>query len=256
MIFALTKTLALLLKPLNIMALTALFVLFSKQETRRRRACTLLVLQVLFFSNPWIINALIRRWEIGQINPATISTPYDVGIVLGGYTDMSAAQPPGMVTFSRSGNRLSTALMLYKTGKIRHILLSGGSGKLIGAEASEAPVARWYLQQAGVPDSVIWVEDQSRNTRENARFSRALLDARAPGSRCLLISSAWHLPRAIISFEQEGVNCVPFGTDFFAEQDLGNALHWFEPDWEALMKWEYMVKEWIGWMLHRLQLVD
>jgi uncharacterized SAM-binding protein YcdF (DUF218 family) len=252
MFFVVSKILAIFLKPLNILAIVALLALFTRKPELKRRRYTLLVALFLFLSNPWIINELARRWEIGQVNPDTISQPYEIGILLGGYTNMAAVQPAGVVSFNRSGNRLTGTLALYKTGKIKKILLTGGSGKLIGAERSEAPVARWYLQQAGVPDSAILIEDKSRTTWENALYSKQLLDRVAPGSRCLLITSAWHLPRAKGCFDHAGLACDIFGTDFFTEQDLGNPYHWFEPDWEALMKWEYLLKEWVGWGVYRL----
>lgn len=252
MFFILSKILAFFLKPLNMMALTALYALFVKNAQRKRRSYVLLVVMLLFFSNPWIINELARRWEIGQVNPASITQPYDIGILLGGYTDLSAAQPAGVVSFSRSGNRLTGMLTLFKTGKVRKILLTGGSGRLIGQEQPEAPIAKWYLQQAGVPDSAILVEDRSRNTWENAVFSRQLLDSIAPQRRCLLVTSAWHLRRAKGCFDRAGLPCDVFGTDFFTVQDLGNPYNWLEPDWQAVMKWEYLIKEWMGWLVYRL----
>ncbi len=253
MFFALSKILAFLLKPLNLMALTALYGLFTKIPQRRQRAFTILIIMLLGFSNPWIINELAKRWEIGLRNPDTITEPYDVGILLGGYTETSAAGPAGVVTFSRAGNRMAETLALYKTGKIRRILLTGGSGRIVGEESSEAPISRWYLQQLGVPDTAIWVEGASRNTWENAVYSKQLVDSLAPGSRCLLISSAWHLRRAKGCFDQAGLPCDVFGTDFFAEQDLGNKLHWIQPSWECLMKWDYLLKEWVGWVVYKLK---
>lgn len=250
MFYVLSKILALVLKPLNVMAVLALVAVFSKKPERKRKALSWLVGLLLFFSNPWIINKLASVWEIGQVSPQSIEEPFDYGIVLGGYTNMSAVQPPGVVSFSLSGNRLTGALALYETGKIKHILLTGGSGKLIGEEESEAPIARWYLQQAGVPDSAILIESMSRNTWENALFSKRLIDSIAPQSRCLLITSAWHLRRAKRCFDKAGLPCAIFGTDFYTEQDLGNPIDWLEPDWEAIMKWEYLLKEWIGYCVY------
>ena len=235
------------------MALTALYGMFTRIPKRRQRAFTILIILLLGFSTPWPINELARRWEIGPCNPASIVEPYDVGVLLGGYTETSAASPIGVVTFSRSGNRLAETLALYKMGKIRHILLTGGSGRIIGAETTEANISRWYLQQVGVPDSAIWVEGNSRNTWENALYSKHLVDSIAPGSRCLLISSAWHLRRAKGCFDQAGLPCDLFGTDFFTEQDLGNKLHWLQPSWECLMKWDYLLKEWVGMMVYKIK---
>ena len=248
MFFILTKMVALLLKPLNILLITGLFALFSKRPRLKKMAIRATVALFLVFSNPWLISVLSGIWETGHRSPVDIAQPDDVGIVLGGYTESLTAAPPGVLTFSRSGNRLSTALLLYQRGKIRHLLLSGGSGRIIGTEQIEAQVVHDYLLQMGVPDSAIWVEDRSRNTRENALHSEMLVDSLAPGARCLLISSAWHLRRAGACFDKAGLHCDTFGTDFFEEKSQGNPFRWLEPDWKALMKWECLMKEWIGWL--------
>jgi len=118
---------------------------------------------------------------------------------------------------------------------------------------AEAPLVRDYLLQVGVPDSAIWVEDRSRNTLENAAFSKAIVDQRMPGATCLLITSGWHMPRALPCFERIGLHCAPFGTDFLAETSGGNPFKWIEPSWYALMKWELLTKEWIGYVVYSLR---
>lgn len=101
-----------------------------------------------------------------------ITEPYDTGILLGGYINFNALAPAGVSTFNQAGNRLTGTLMLYRTGRIRRILLSGG--RLIGDVRPEADAVREFLLQCGVPDSAILVENRSRNTRENALYSRAI----------------------------------------------------------------------------------
>ncbi len=248
MFFILTKIVGLLLKPLNLMLMAGLVALFTKRRRLRKIAIRTVVFLFFLFSNPLLISVLSGWWETGHRSPTDITRPYDVGIILGGYTESLTATPPGVLTFSRSGNRLSTALMLYQRGKIRHLLLSGGSGRIIGREQIEAQVVHDYLLQLGVPDSAIWVEDRSRNTRENALYSKIMVDSLAPGANCLLISSAWHLRRAGVCFDKAGLHCDTFGTDFFEENSQGNPLRWLEPDWKAVMKWECLIKEWIGYL--------
>jgi uncharacterized SAM-binding protein YcdF (DUF218 family) len=196
MFFILSKILAFLLKPLNWLALFALFSLFTKNETRRRKSVKVLIIMLLVFSNPWLVNQFARTWETGKRSPDSISQPYDIGILLGGFVNFNAESPPGLLTFHQAGNRLTATLMLYKTGKIRRILISGGAGRLIGDVPPEAGAARQFLLQCGVPDSAIVIENNSRNTRENALFSKELIQKLAPEGRCLLVTSAWHIRRA------------------------------------------------------------
>lgn len=249
MFFILSKIAGLVLKPLTLMLAAGMIALFTKRPRLRKIAARTGIALFVICTNPWLISVLSGWWETGRSNPAEISQPYEAGIVLGGYSELLIASPPGLTTFSRSANRLSTALLLYQTGKIRHILLSGGSGRIIGTEKVEAQEVRKYLLQVGVPDSVIWVEARSRNTKENAYYSKGMLDSLAPQQRCLLITSAWHMRRAQGHFQKAGLPFDTFGTDYFEEKSQGNLLRWLEPDWKALMKWECLIKEWVGYLV-------
>jgi hypothetical protein len=82
-------------------------------------------------------------------------------------------------------------------------VFSGGSGALIYDEGAEAPFALRMLENLGIPRARILLEDRSRNTVENAIFSKALVQPK-PGERWLLVTSAHHLPRAIGVFRKMG----------------------------------------------------
>ncbi len=252
MFFILSKLFALLLRPFNWVLLLVFAAWWQRRNpARSRRLLLWSAALTLFFTNPLCINVLACAWESGQAGDPGARA--EVGIVLGGFVNMEATTPGGMVQLHRSGNRLTTALQYYHTGRIRYILISGGGGRVLGAAPPEAPVARQFLRQAGVPDSAIWVEDRSRNTRENALFSKEVLDKKAPGARCLLFTSAWHMRRALPCFRKAGVVCDPVGSDFLGEKSNGNYAKWVEPDGEALQKWEKLLKEWIGWVAYRLK---
>lgn len=253
MFFLVSKALSFLLKPLNLCLALLLCSIFSKNARRKRYFLNGAFVLLVFFTNPWVVSQCAAWWEIGQIGPADITQPFDIGIVLGGYTNFEAHSPKGTRTFHRAVNRLNSAIQLLEAGKVRRLLLTGGSGKIIGLEDPEAGEIRNYLRDLGIPDSLLLVENQSRNTRENALFTKAALDSLAPGSSCLLISSAWHLRRATACFQQAGLACTPFGTDYYTERSDGNPLHWLEPDWESLMKWNALLKEWVGWWAYRIK---
>ncbi len=252
MFFILSKLFALLIKPLNWVVLLLVAAWWKRRNPAlSRRLLVWSIGLVLFFTNPLVVNLLARAWESGQAG--ALNARADVGIVLGGFVDMEAMAPVGMVQFHRSGNRLTTALQFYHTGRIRYILISGGAGRLVGSAPAEAPVAKQFLLQAGVPDSAIWVEDLSRNTHENAVFSKQLLDKKQPGARCLIFTSAWHMRRALGCYQKAGISCDALGTDFFGEKSNGNVAKWVEPTGEAVLKWESLLKEWIGWMAYRFK---
>ena len=250
MFFVFSKLLAFLLKPLLLIGFLVIYALWTKNPLHRHRALIAVVVLFLLFTNRWIVSECAYAWETGRLRPQDIRQPYEVGILLGGYVDFNADAPDSILSMQR-GNRLVTALTLFKTGKVKRLLLSGGSGRLIGAEPVEADVARDYLRQLGVPDSAILVENKSRNTHENARCTKAVLDSLLPGTQCLLITSAWHMRRAEGCFAKAGVQVRPFGTDYFSEKSTGNWLRWLEPDWQSLMKWEMLLKEWVGWAVYK-----
>lgn len=253
MFYVMSKLFAFLLKPLNMLAFCGIGALLVKNPKRKRRLFLCTAAGLLFFSNPFIINGLAGWWEIARYSPYDIRYPYDFGILLGGYTQMDAGIPAGMLASWR-GDRLTTTIQLYKTGKIRRILLSGGSGQIVGDAQPESPFVRKYLLDIGIPDSAVIVEARSRNTHENALYSRTIVDSLMPGgASCLVISSAWHMRRAQPCFQKAGLNCAPFGTDFISETSGGNPLKWIEPDWRAFMKWDYLIKEWIGYVVYRLK---
>ena len=102
-------------------------------------------------------------------------------------------------------------------------------------------------REFGVP--VAWMEDRSRNTRENAKFSAPLLKT-AGIRRIYLVSQVWHLPRAIPEFEREGFTVVPAGIGY---QPKGPAtLFDVLPNPNALVSSYYAFHEWIGLVWYRL----
>lgn len=253
MFFILSKVLVFAIRPLNWLVVLLLVSLFSKNEKRKRRCLRLALGGFLFFTNPFIINELYLLYEVPPVPPAALAEPFDVGIVLGGYSNFDTQTPDDLHPFSPSCNRLSQALELYQMDKIRKIMLVGGSGSLVSEEPSEADELQKWLLRLGVPEADILVENASRNTRENAVFAKNLLEKQPPGTTCLLLTSAWHLPRAMACFEKAGLKCTPFPVDFWGKPVQFKASHLLEPDERAFEKWELLLKEWLGRAVYRLK---
>jgi len=127
-------------------------------------------------------------------------------IVLGGGEDARASTFWGQMQLNEGGERYTAALALAKRFPEARILFTGGSGALrdlAGAETSEADMAGRFFRDQGVAPGRLLLEGQSRNTAENARLSLALA-APAPGETWVLVTSAFHMPRAMRSFETAG----------------------------------------------------
>jgi len=138
-------------------------------------------------------------------------------IVLGGGEDARASAFWGQMQLNEGGERYTAALELAERFPEARLLFTGGSGALrdlAGAETSEADMAGQFFREQGVAPGRLLLEGQSRNTAENARLSLALA-APKPGETWLLVTSAFHMPRAMRSFETAGwTGLVPWPVDY------------------------------------------
>ena len=136
----------------------------------------------------------------------------DVIIMLGGGAIAGVRDVDGVGMLAQSPSaRLLTVVRLYR---IHHlpILLSGG--QVFSDTGSEAEIARRVLRSLGVPDEMIYTETQSRTTRQNAQYTTQIL-RREGFVHPILVTSAFHLPRAVLNFEKEGVSVTPYPADFW-----------------------------------------
>ncbi len=127
-------------------------------------------------------------------------------IVLGGGEDAGASAYWDQVQLNEGGERYIGAMTLARRFPQARVLFTGGSGALrdlTGAETSEAAIAERFFLDQGIAPTRLLLEGQSRNTAENARLS-FVLAAPAPGKTWVLVTSAFHMPRAMRSFEEAG----------------------------------------------------
>ncbi|MCZ7596337.1 MAG: YdcF family protein [Hyphomicrobium sp.] len=106
------------------------------------------------------------------------------------------------------------------------------------------------LRDLGVDDTHLLLDRRARNTSENALFAKQLADPR-PGERWLLVTSAWHMPRAMGLFRKAGFNVEAWPSDY---RTAGPADAWllFDSPAEGLRRLDFAVKEWLGLLLNRV----
>ena len=123
------------------------------------------------------------------------------------------------------------------------IVYSGGNGSLFGG-TPEAPAAAALLETFGVPKARLIVEDRSRNTFENAVYSKALVVPK-PGERWLLVTSGYHMPRSIGAFRKAGFDVEAYPVDYRTggPRDL---LVPFDDVSGGLRRTDTAAREWIG----------
>lgn len=247
MFFILSKVLFFLIKPSVWILALLVYAIFGKRPARKQNALIAATVLFLFFSNHFIYNLIINGYEPPVVEMNDLDGVYDIGILLGGYSYFFPVQTEDRHTFNHSAGRLTETLELYHTGKIKKILLSGGSGRILTQERSEALEVAELLQRWNVPPKDILIEPDSRNTRENALFSKQFIEENHPGARCLLITSAWHLPRAAACFRAVDMEVTPFPVDHRSERIRAHPESWLLPDARGLDHWEKLIKEWIGY---------
>ncbi|QXU40305.1 YdcF family protein [Pedobacter sp. D749] len=241
MIFILSKILLFLIKPIVWICVLLIFAVASKQPKQRKRYLLYTLIIFFFFSNGFIAGKIVNTYVSGDYPK---SQKYDVGIVLGGFSGLNKRN--NEIAFNGAGDRLFQAIALYKKGYIKQILISGGNANIIDSQVKEADLAFKYLKLIGIPDTAILIEKRSRNTVENARYSMALITKNNPNAKILVITSAWHIPRAKLIFDKQAKrNIEYYPTNFMGntEFELDNLII---PNATALTIWELLFKEWIG----------
>jgi len=251
MFFVLSKTLNLLFLPLTqVFIFFVLSVIVKKQPWKKRFFWAGFVL-LLFFSNDFISNAVMRGWEVDP-KPFNEVQPHQVGIVLTGST-IPFLQPDDRVYFQRGADRVTHSIQLYKLGLIKKILVSGGSGRLLGEDEPEANKFKKVMLMAGVSDADIILENTTRNTHESAVAVKKILDSlNFKAEDCLLITSAFHMRRSIACYRKVGLVLESFSTDFYSVPDKPIIPTIIIPAVQGFIIWEKLFKEWMGLTAYKI----
>jgi uncharacterized SAM-binding protein YcdF (DUF218 family) len=149
-----------------------------------------------------------------------------------------------------AADRIIAAAALAHQYPNARILFSGGSGSLISNDQREADYAASLFESLGIAKDRLIMERNSRNTQENAEFSKALAAPKS-GERWLLITSAYHMPRSVGLFRKVGFAVEPYPVDWRVggREDLVN-FRIFSV--EGLANVEVSVREWIGLAAYRI----
>jgi uncharacterized SAM-binding protein YcdF (DUF218 family) len=250
MFFILSKILAFIITPILWIVVLLLIAVFSKNQKRKRRTLITAVILLFFFTNSFLFDEAMRRWEIPAVNDSELSSPYDAGIVLGGLLRID--RKLNRLQFEHRNDRLMQAVILYKKGIIRKIFFTSGSGSLEYPEMKEAPLAKRFLLDIGIPETDIIIESESNNTYENAVFSKPLLDSNFTGRKFLLITSASHMRRSLGCFHKAGIEVTAYSTDRMSGPRKFSFDHVFIPNGSTLSAWDSLLHEMIGYLVYKM----
>ncbi|TCO30686.1 uncharacterized SAM-binding protein YcdF (DUF218 family) [Pedobacter psychrotolerans] len=238
MIFIFSKLFIFFLRPLVWVFAILIFSCFAKK--RKRQLLITGIVLFFFFSNNFIVGKVSNIYEAAYPKKQN----YNVGIVLGGYSSYN--KRINQIALGASGDRLFQALRLFKSGNIQKILISSGSANLLDTTVKEADLTLGFLKQMNIPDSAILIENRSRNTVENAKYSLALIKKYQPNAKILVITSAWHIPRTKLIFNKLSDNKIDYyPTNFIGKTDY-DLPDFIIPDAAAFSNWDILLKEWVG----------
>lgn len=249
----LSKLLNLLAQPLNgVLLLLLLSLPGGRHKPLRARRLTIAALLLLALTGfKTLPDALLSPLEnrFPEVAADADLSVYAGMLVLGGALDSGhLSLHHGQPLLNASAERMTMAVALWRRNPHLRIVFTGGEGELFGTGPSEAERAALFFDSMGVPHSALVLETRSQNTYENAIFTRALpgLDAQ---QRWLLITSAWHMPRSMATFQKAGWNVTAYPVDF----RTGGLTPWSSYNLgEGAARWELLLHEWLGIASYRL----
>lgn len=251
MFFIPAKVFWLVAAPTNLLTMLALLgvaLLFTRLARIGRTMVTLAVLGLFVFAATPLPRVMIRALEDRFAIASEEGRRIDGIVVLGGAVGFTR----GKIKFTDEASRMTTAIALARRHPEARLVFAGGAANLVSdAVFTEADAARALFRSVGIPDERVVYENRSRNTRENAINTRAVVTPKA-GERWLLVTSAYHMPRAVGSFRAVGFSVEPHPVDFHSS---GRASDYIRPygKWsDGLRVADLAVKEWLGLLAYRL----
>jgi uncharacterized SAM-binding protein YcdF (DUF218 family) len=225
MFFVLSKVLNFFLAPSNIMVglglagIALLAMGFARAGRWMLVASTLLIVTVgvlpigSVLTRP--LEARFPRWD------PTRGPPTGIIVLGGGVIKPEKSADQGEIVLGCTAERIFSAVELARRYPDARVVFAGGSGDLISGGLAEADFVVGLFQKLGVPRGRVVVERESRDTSENATFSKQLVMPKE-GERWLLVTSAIHMPRAIGVFRKAGfaVEAYPVNYETNSTQDL------------------------------------
>ena len=249
--FFFSKILDVLLLPTVWLLVLLAAALLARQPRRSRQWLWAALVLTFIGTNSAISNEALLAWELPAVPLQSLLPHADAAVLLTGITAVEKA-PHDRVYLGSGADRFTNALWLYRAGRVRRIIISGRSGAVLRKAHTEAEDLATLLRLAGVPNSAIVLENQSRNTRENALFTKRLLAGYPEIDTIVLVTSAFHQRRALGCFHKVGLQPLAFPAGFRSTDWLASPDYWLVPSPTALENWSLLTHELAGWLTYKL----
>ena len=249
MFFILSKLFGVLCSPF-VWVIGLFLISFFLSFRFKRKLRWLAFILLLLLSNSALFNLVSRAWEEHPVNPKVLDGNHRIVVVLGGMA--SENKYNGLPRFSQSSDRLWQGLFLLKQNYADTLIISGGLGYLFDKQKSEGVLLNEYLTDIGIKNDSILIESASRNTFENARNTALLFRQNNIPQKIILVTSAFHMPRARACFEKQGFDLEVFPADPVSSTRPMNWKDYFIPSAGVIAQWEVLFREWAGMMMYKI----
>ncbi|WP_375460537.1 YdcF family protein [uncultured Enterovirga sp.] len=248
--FAVSKVAGYLATPSNLLVILALLGALAGARRWGRRLCLASLLLLAFLglapAGFWLLLPLENRFPAFGDDSGSVAGV----IVLGGAVHPNTGFARGQLVVGDAAERVIAMADLARRYPQARIVFSGGNGALIKGGKPEADAVERFAPTLGIEASRIIFENRSRTTAENAGEVRRLVTPQ-PGERWLLVTSAWHMPRAMGVFRAVGFAVTPYPVDYRsgARSDLlaaGSSMA------SSIDRFDLAVREWVGLVIYRL----
>lgn len=246
--FEMTKILPVFCYPVGLTVLLLLLCLFTLLFKWGRSALLLLLLALTVLgassvpaASHWLVRSLEKRY------PPAVDFPKVSAIVLLGGGQVAPVAPRLYPEVNDAGDRIIHAARLYHKGRAPYIIAAGGKDPFGRYDGTAAQVNADILAASlSVPRSAILLEDRSRNTAEHGPNVRAILESRKLPLDIIVVTSAMHMPRAVMVFERHGFRVHPAPTDFLADSEFDPTIMDYLPQAGTLERTTQALHEYYG----------
>jgi len=230
-------------------------LLLKRPKSRATIIAVAMLFSVYYFVSTRPVANILLGWLEEKVLPGDKQLrPDDVSVIVI-LASSATVGPSGRAELIGAGwRRLWRGVEIYNEldGKVP-ILFSGGTGE--GNVQEPGQLALRYAVQFGVPRSNFWLETESRTTYESGFAVKKLLDQHFPENqnhRIVLVTSAWHMPRAVAVFNRLGVKARPAPCDYRSGARLFS-LRSVIPTYESFSISSIALHEWLGLVVYRIR---
>lgn len=254
MMHYLSKLSAFLWQPLTWVAallIAGVVLLFLRSDRSRsygRRLCAFGAILLLALGWQPLPESMVRSLEETYSVPTGDLSRFTGMVVLGGAFGGDDGRDHGQVALGCAGERVVLPVPLMNQYPTMRLLFTGGSASLFGKRQAEAEIAKAYFERMGTDMTRTSFEGRSRNTYENAVFSRDIAGVNQKEA-WLLVTSASHMPRALATFQKAGWNVTPYPVDFYSQHET----EWLSYSlFGGVEAWQLALREYLGLFVYKL----